>query len=96
MKNKYFAAAFAFLGGGLWLQKFYLWKWFQWILCIVFSITFIPLIIWFIEWIIFLLHSQEWFDIKFNAEYIKNEAEIEEIKEKRNSMNNKKRTKEIK
>lgn len=78
MKNKYIAAVLALLGGWMWLHKFYLWKWGQWLLYIIFAITFIPLIIWFVEWIMYLVNSKKWFDLHFNFEYMERERIMNE------------------
>lgn len=80
MKNKFTAAILAILFGSLGFHKFYLWKWGQGILYIILCIiTFwvLPAIIWILEGIIYLINNKDWFDIQYNAEYIRNKQIID-------------------
>lgn len=78
MKNKYVAAWLALVFGWLWFHKFYLWKWIQWILYILFMP--ITVFIAILEWVVYLINSQEWFDVNFNMDYIKNQDYIKSKK----------------
>lgn len=89
MKNKYIAWILGLLLWWLWVHKFYLWKWFQWILYILFTWTYLPFILAIIEWLVYLLMSKE----KFNEIYSKDtqnktkrakikKAQMNELKEK--------------
>jgi len=71
MRNKYVAGWLALCFGWLGFHKFYLWKWIQWIFYILLWATFIPLILSILEWILYLVNSQEWFDKRYNFEEIK-------------------------
>ena len=66
MKNRLIAAGLAFFGGVFGLQKFYLGKTFQGILCVIFWFTFIPFFIGIVDTIQFLSMSDDDFDLKFN------------------------------
>ena len=57
----------AFFGGAFGLQKFYLGKTTQGILCVLFFWTFIPAIIGCIEAIYYLSMSDKTFDRKYNS-----------------------------
>lgn len=70
MKNKYTAFILALFLGWLGFHKFYLGKWIQGILYIIFMP--IALVISIFEAFTYLLNSKEWFDVNFNAEYIRN------------------------
>jgi len=85
MKNKYVAALLALLAGWIGLHKFYLWKWGQWIIYILFMLTYIPLIISVFEAIIYLFNTKEWFDMNYNIDYMK-DKEIFDIIKKNNSF----------
>jgi TM2 domain-containing membrane protein YozV/ribosomal protein L40E len=64
-RNRIAAALFALLLGGIGIHKFYLGRVGQGILYIIFCWTFIPMLIAFIEGIIYLTMS----DQEFNAKY---------------------------
>jgi TM2 domain-containing membrane protein YozV len=66
MRNRLIAAAFAFFGGGFGLQKFYLGRVFQGVMCIIFMFTFIPAIIGLVDAVMFLSMSDDDFDMKYN------------------------------
>lgn len=70
MKSKGTAAIFALLLGGLGAHKFYLGKIVWGIVYLVFSFTFIPLVISIFEGIGFIAMSGDKFDSKYNQEYI--------------------------
>ena len=38
--------------------------------------TFIPTILWILEWIVYLWNTKEEFDIKYNYDYIKKQKEL--------------------
>lgn len=71
MKNKYVASLFAFVLWGIGAHKFYLWKNLQGFIYLLFFWTYIPAIIWFLEWLVYLLNTQEDFDINYNIHYLK-------------------------
>lgn len=64
-KSRIAAALFAFFLGGLGVHKFYLGRVGQGILYLLFCWTFIPAIIAFIEFIIYLVMSDEEFNRKY-------------------------------
>ena len=66
MKDKRIAAICAIIGGIFGAHKFYLEKFGQGILYFLFSWTFIPAIIGFIEGINYLCMSEELFNYKYN------------------------------
>lgn len=68
MKDKTTAALLAFFLGGLGIHRFYLNQAGLGILYLVFSWTFIPLFIAFIDFIAFLTTSDEKFNLKYNKE----------------------------
>ncbi len=70
MKNKVFAALFAFFLGGLGLHKFYLGETGWGIAYLLFSWTGIPFIAAFIEGILLLTKSDAEFDYKYNGAYL--------------------------
>lgn len=70
MKNRKVAALFAIFFGWLWFHKFYLGKWFQWILYLIFILTAIPFLISLLEWLLYLINNDERFDINYNFDYI--------------------------
>ncbi|SLM63188.1 MULTISPECIES: TM2 domain-containing protein [Dickeya] len=65
-KSRISAALFAFFLGGIGAHKFYLGKPGQGILYLLFCWTFIPSVIAFIEFIIYLCNSDEEFARKYN------------------------------
>ena len=66
MKNRLIAAGLAFFGGVFGLQKFYLGKTSQGILCVIFWVTLIPFFIGIVDTIQFLSMSDDDFYLKFN------------------------------
>lgn len=64
-KNKVTAALFAFFLGGLGAHRFYLGQWWG-IFYILFSLLWIPGLVAFIEFIVFLATDQEKWDEKYN------------------------------
>lgn len=65
-RSKTAAALLAFFLGGVGVHKFYLGKAGQGILYLIFCWTFIPSVIAFIEFIMYLVMSQDDFDRKYN------------------------------
>ncbi|MDR2081868.1 MAG: NINE protein [Campylobacteraceae bacterium] len=65
-KSRIAAALFAFFLGGLGVHKFYLGKIGQGILYLIFCWTLIPSLIAFVEFIIYLIMSDEEFNRKYN------------------------------
>lgn len=76
MKNRYLAAFLAFILWWVWLHKFYLWKFWQGIVYILFCWTGIPMIIAFVECIYYIAISDKEFDIRYNADYIRNKRDL--------------------
>jgi len=80
MKNKYIAALFAIL---LWIiggHKFYLWKWWQWLLYILLSIiTFwvLPTCLWVLEGLLYLVNTKKRFDMNYNMDFIRTQREMD-------------------
>lgn len=64
-KNRLVAAIFALLLGGLGIHKFYLGRIGQGIIYLLFCWTFIPLLIGFIEGIVYLTMTDEAFNAKY-------------------------------
>ena len=67
MKNRYVAAALAFLLGGLGVHKFYLGKTMQGIIYLVFFWTYVPAFIAFVECIMYLFMSDTEFQKKYSS-----------------------------
>ncbi|PRY09017.1 TM2 domain-containing membrane protein YozV [Pontibacter ummariensis] len=67
MKNKTTAALLAFFLGGFGAQFFYLGKAGRGVLCLLFFWTFIPAIIAIIDFIRFLVMSEDEFNRKYNS-----------------------------
>lgn len=65
-RDRKVAAILAIVLGGAGIHKFYLGKVGQGLLCIVFSWTFIPMLLGFIEGIIYLLMSDKSFALKYS------------------------------
>lgn len=70
MKNKTTAALLAFFLGGIGIHQFYLGNNGKGILYLIFSWTFIPLLIAFIDFFILILMSDEQFNFNYNRAYI--------------------------
>lgn len=66
MKNKTTAAILAFLLGGIGVHRFYLGQGGLGILYLLFCWTFIPLVISFVDFIIFLTMDEKAFNDKYN------------------------------
>jgi TM2 domain-containing membrane protein YozV len=66
MKNKTTAAILAFFLGGLGIHRFYLGQTGYGFLYLIFCWTFIPAIIAFIDFIIFLTMDEHSFNLKYN------------------------------
>lgn len=66
-RSKIIAAILAVIFGGAGIHKFYLGKVGQGIIYIIFSWTFIPLVIGVIEGLIYLLMSEQEFNKKYNS-----------------------------
>lgn len=66
MKNKTTAAVLAFFLGGLGVHRFYLGQTGLGILYLIFCWTFIPAIIAFVDFIIFLTMEEDKFNVKYN------------------------------
>lgn len=82
MKNKTTAIILAFFLGGLGIHKFYLNRPLWGIVYLLFSWTFIPLVVSFIEIIVLLLYSKDRFDRKYNNKYLqdaKGEISVNEV-----------------
>lgn len=69
MKNKTTTALLAFFLGGIGVHRFYLGQTLKGILYLVFSWTFIPSIIAFIDFIAFLIMDEEKFNNRYNEGY---------------------------
>ena len=72
MKNRFIAALLAIFLGGFGVHKFYLGKWnviFYLLLCW----TYVPVIIAFIEGVLYLVNGEEAFDKKYNKVQISQE-----------------------
>lgn len=69
MKNKTTAAILAFFLGGIGVHRFYLGQTGLGILYLLFSWTFIPFLIAFIDFICFLVMSDDAFNKKYNLNY---------------------------
>ncbi|GET26141.1 NINE protein [Prolixibacter sp. NT017] len=67
MKNKVTAALLAFFLGGLGIHRFYLGQGLLGVLYLVFVWTFIPSIIAFIDFIVFLVMDEDRFNAKYNG-----------------------------
>ncbi len=65
-KSRVTAAVLAFLLGGLGIHRFYLGQTMKAILYLVFCWTFIPGIIAFVDFIVWIIQSDEEFDAKYN------------------------------
>ncbi|MNY69916.1 TM2 domain protein [compost metagenome] len=70
MKSKVAAGVLAILLGSIGVHKFYLGKFVQGIVCVLFCWTGIPGLIGLIEGILYLVKTDEEFNQKFNRTYI--------------------------
>ncbi|WP_353147972.1 TM2 domain-containing protein [Chryseobacterium sp.] len=68
MKSKFTAAILAFFLGGLGIHRFYLGQTTMGILYLVFCWTFIPALIAFIDFFIFIFMSEDRFNYKYNLQ----------------------------
>lgn len=66
MKDKQIAWILALFLWWLWIHKFYLWSWILGLIYLLFSWTWLPSLISFIEWILFFIMSKEEFDERYN------------------------------
>ncbi len=90
MKSKTTAGILAIFLWWLWIHKFYLGQTVAWIIYLLFCWTWIPSIIWIIEWIIILTHSDDRRNEKYNSEWVKENIQkkydellkLDELKEK--------------
>lgn len=67
MKNRYVAAVLAFFLGGLGVHKFYLGKFMQGIIYLVFCWTYVPAIVALVECIMYLFMSDTEFQKKYSS-----------------------------
>lgn len=67
MKDKTTAGVLAILLGGLGAHKFYLGRWVQGLLYLLFIWTFVPAFLGLVEGIYYLAMAREKFDAKYNA-----------------------------
>ena len=72
MKNRFIAALLAIFLGGFGVHKFYLGKW-NGIFYLLLCWTYIPVIIAFIEGVLYLVNGEEAFDKKYNKVQIPQE-----------------------
>ncbi|HBZ08525.1 MAG TPA: TM2 domain-containing protein [Bacillus bacterium] len=70
-KSKVAAGILGILLGGFGIHKFYLGKWFQGLIYLIFCWTYIPSIIGFIEGIIYLISNDEDFARKHDKGYMR-------------------------
>lgn len=68
MKNKTLAWLLAIFLWWLGIHKFYLWNVLWWFIYILFCWTWVPSILWIIEWIIYFTKSDEDWDKEYNPE----------------------------
>ncbi|HEX9980934.1 MAG TPA: TM2 domain-containing protein [Flavobacterium sp.] len=66
MKSKFTTAILAFLLGGFGIHRFYLGQTGKGFLCLLFCWTFIPAVIAFFDFFIFLFMSENTFNMKYN------------------------------
>jgi TM2 domain-containing membrane protein YozV len=81
MKDKSTAAILAFFLGGIGIHRFYLNQIGLGFLYLLFSWTFIPLLVSLIDFIVFLAMDQKSFDYKYNRYKFQNEAYNSHIKQ---------------
>lgn len=72
MKSKTTAAILAFFLGGIGAHRFYLGKIGQGFIYLIFCFTFIPALVAFIDFIIFLTMDENAFNLKYNAGNVSN------------------------
>ncbi len=73
-KSRVTAAVLAFLLGGLGIHRFYLGQTMKGILYLVFCWTLIPGIIAFVDFIVWIIQSDQEFDAKYNNLNFNNKA----------------------
>lgn len=73
MKDKNVAAILAIFGGFIGLHRYYLGQIGKGVLSTIFFFTFIPTIISFIDFVVFITQSKESFDAKYNKKYFQKE-----------------------
>lgn len=66
-RERTIAAFLALFLGGIGIQKFYIGQIFLGVLCVIFSFTFIPMVIGIVDFMRFMLMSDEEFDLKYNS-----------------------------
>jgi TM2 domain-containing membrane protein YozV len=76
MKNKTTAALLAFFLGGIGIHRFYLGQMGLGILHLLFCWTFIPVVISFIDFIIFLIMDEDKFNNKYNHGKVYSQAGV--------------------
>ena len=79
MKNKIVAAVLAFLFGWIGVHKFYLGRTGAGVLYLIFSWTFIPALVAFVEGIILLIMSEDEFNQKYNTKWAPQQAQPQNI-----------------
>lgn len=74
MKNKVAAALFAFFLGGFGIHRFYLGQVGLGFIYLIFCWTFIPVLIGFIDGIVFLVTDEQSFNAKYNSQYLRSQS----------------------
>ena len=74
MKSKTTAAILAFFLGGIGVHRFYLGKIGEGFIYLIFCFTFIPALVAFIDFIIFLTMDENAFNLKYNGGAVSNVA----------------------
>ena len=88
MKTKLATILFALFLWWFGAHRFYLWQTWLWFLYLIFVWTFIPALVSIIDIIYFALMKKEDFDLRYNAEYIKNKDVINWISKNNQDLNN--------
>ena len=81
MKNRFIAALLAIFLGGFGVHKFYLGKW-NGIFYLLLCWTYVPVIIAFIEGVLYLVNGEEAFDKKYNKVQISQENVVSTFQRK--------------